>query len=98
MSAQDLGRLLGWIYGQSFYPEIAASLPLVGVDGTLKQSRAKTRGHIKTGSLKGVTGIAGYLPNINGQDCIVVAIINHSAANSARPVFDALLDWVGNHK
>ena len=98
MSAQDLGKLLGWIYGQSFYPEIAASLPLVGVDGTLKQSRAKTRGHIKTGSLKGVTGIAGYLPNINGQDCVVVAIINHSAANGARPVFDALLDWVGNHK
>ena len=98
MNALDFQKLLTWTHEQSTYPEIAASLPLIGVDGTLKQSRSKIRGHIKTGSLKGVMAIAGYLPNTSGQEFVVVAIINHPTANTARPVFDALLDWVGNHK
>ncbi len=98
MSAQDIAKLLNWVYAQPIYPEMAASLPLSGIDGTLKQSKTKTRSHIKTGSLKGVIGIAGYIVNSNGQDCVVVAIINHPMAYSARPVFDVLLDWVGAQK
>jgi len=98
MSAEDLAKLLSWVYTQSFYPEIAASLPLSGVDGTLKQSRAKIRGHIKTGSLKGVMGIAGYLPNSSGHTFVVVAVINHPNAGLAKPVLDSILDWVGGLK
>ena len=98
MSAQDIAKLLTWVYAQPIYPEMAASLPLSGIDGTLKQSKTKTRGHIKTGSLKGVIGIAGYILNSEGQDCAVVAIINHPMAYSAKSVFVALLDWVGDQK
>jgi D-alanyl-D-alanine carboxypeptidase/D-alanyl-D-alanine-endopeptidase (penicillin-binding protein 4) len=98
MSADDFVRLLHWVYAQPIYPELSASLPLSGVDGTLKQSRAKIRGHIKTGSLRGVNAIAGFLASTSGQQYIVVAIINHPAANSSRPVFDALLDWVGSQR
>jgi len=98
MNALDFQKLLTWIHEQPIYPEIAASLPLSGVDGTLKQSRAKIRGHIKTGSLKGVMAIAGYMPNTSGQEYVVVAIINHPNANTARPVLDALIDWVGSYK
>lgn len=98
MSADDFVRLLSWVYAQPIYPELSASLPLSGVDGTFKQSRAKMRGHIKTGSLRGVSAIAGFLTSNSGQLYIVVAIINHPAVNSARPVFDALLDWVGSQR
>ena len=98
MSAQDFANLLCWIYGQPIYPEISSSLPLSGVDGTLKGSRVKPRGHIKTGSLKGVIGIAGYVPSSSGQDFVVVGIINHPNANSARSVFDSIVDWAGSQK
>lgn len=97
MSADDLAKLLVWDLAQPTYPELASSLPLVGVDGTLKQSKAKTHGHLKTGSLKDVLAIAGYLQNKTEQQLIIVAIINHPQAQSAKPVLDALIDWVGNH-
>jgi len=97
MSADDLAKLLVWDLAQPTYPELASSLPLVGVDGTLKQSKAKTHGHLKTGSLKDVLAIAGYLQNKKNQQLIIVAIINHPQAQSAKPVLDALIDWVGDH-
>lgn len=91
MSADDLAKLLAWQGRQPSVSELQASLPIIGVDGTLKHSKALVQGHFKTGSLKGVIGIAGYMTNSAGQEFIVVAIINHPRASTARPVFDALL-------
>lgn len=81
-------------------PEFMASLPIVGVDGTmrrrLKESPAAERARMKTGTLRNVTAIAGYVPDANGQQCVVVAMINteRSTEGKGRLVLDALVDWV----
>lgn len=88
-------------------PELAASLPIVGVDGgmrkRLKDSRAALRSRIKTGTLRDASAVAGYVDDAGGETRIVVAIINHPLATGAvaRPVLDALIDWVatsGRHR
>jgi D-alanyl-D-alanine carboxypeptidase/D-alanyl-D-alanine-endopeptidase (penicillin-binding protein 4) len=48
---------------------------------------------LKTGSLRDVAGIAGYVDSASGKRLILVAILNHPNANAARPALDALVDW-----
>jgi len=95
ISANALARLLQNAYRSPLMPELMASLPIVGVDGTLKRSRADSRGsaHLKTGSLRDVAALAGYVHGASGKYYVLVAIANHANANAARPAFDALLDW-----
>jgi len=76
------------------------SLSLAGVDGTaarLKernpQSPAIGQAWLKTGSLRDVASVAGYVQGQSGQRYSVVAIINSPNANLARPALDALLEW-----
>jgi D-alanyl-D-alanine carboxypeptidase/D-alanyl-D-alanine-endopeptidase (penicillin-binding protein 4) len=84
-------------------PEFLASLPIAATDGTmrrrLKESPAAQRARLKTGSLKGVIAIAGYVPDANNQPCIVVAILNdeHVANGAGRNVLDTLVDWVARN-
>jgi len=93
VSAQSLAALLQWAWAQGFMPELVSSLPITGVDGTLKRSKSTALAHLKTGSLRDVMGIAGYVDAANGQRHVLVAIVNHAHANQARPVMDALIDW-----
>jgi len=95
ISAQALAQLLQSAYRSPLMPELMASLPIVGVDGTLKRSQAAARGsaHLKTGSLRDVAALAGYVHGASGKYYVLVAIANHANANAARPAFDALLDW-----
>ncbi|MES2898394.1 MAG: D-alanyl-D-alanine carboxypeptidase/D-alanyl-D-alanine-endopeptidase [Pseudomonadota bacterium] len=81
-------------------PEFLASLPIVAVDGTmrrrLKDSPAAQRARLKTGTLKNVTAVAGYVFDAKGQQCVVVAMINSDLVSEGkgRGVLDALVDWV----
>jgi serine-type D-Ala-D-Ala carboxypeptidase/endopeptidase (penicillin-binding protein 4) len=81
-------------------PEFLASLPIVAVDGgmrnRLKKSPAAQQARIKTGTLRDVSAVAGYVEDARGIPHIVVAMINHERATRkvARPILDALLDWV----
>ena len=93
ISAQALARLLQWDWAQAFMPELIASLPLTGVDGTMKRSKSSANAHLKTGSLRDAMGIAGFVDGPNGQRFVLVAMLNHPNANQARPVMDALIDW-----
>ena len=93
ISAQSLAHLLQWAWRQGFMPELMASLPLTGVDGTMKRSKSSASAHLKTGSLRDTMGIAGYVDGPNGQRFVLVAMVNHANANQARPVMDALIDW-----
>ena len=79
---------------------LAQSLPVAGVDGTA--SRMGERGimknalgnaRVKTGSLRDVVAVAGYVTARNGLQMAVVGIINHPNASQGRPVLDALLEW-----
>jgi serine-type D-Ala-D-Ala carboxypeptidase/endopeptidase (penicillin-binding protein 4) len=94
LSAALLARLLQQAWGSATMPELVSSLPVNGLDGTLRRSRATPgRAHLKTGSLRDVAGVAGYVLSDSGRRYVLVAIINHPNANAARPALDALVQW-----
>ncbi len=97
LSAELLARLLLRAWHSATMPELLASLPVAGLDGTLRRSRSSVgRAHLKTGSLRDVAATAGYVLAADGQRRILVAIIQHPQANAARPALEALLQWAGN--
>ena len=94
LSAALLARLLQQGYSSAAMPELLSSLPINGLDGTLRRSRATPgRAHLKTGSLRDVAGIAGYVLSDSGRRYVLVALINHPNASAARPALDALVQW-----
>jgi serine-type D-Ala-D-Ala carboxypeptidase/endopeptidase (penicillin-binding protein 4) len=94
ITAQALARMLQVAWVSPVMPELVASLPISGVDGTLRrsQSRAGTA-HLKTGSLRDVMAVAGYVHAASGRRYVLVAVVNHANAGAARPVLDSLIDW-----
>ncbi len=96
ISAQALARLLQVAWASPSMSELMSSLPVTGLDGTLKRSKAQASAHLKTGSLRDVAGVAGFVDTASGKRWVVVAILHHPNANAARPALDALIDWVGN--
>jgi D-alanyl-D-alanine carboxypeptidase/D-alanyl-D-alanine-endopeptidase (penicillin-binding protein 4) len=100
VSARALGLLLQHAYRSPLMPELIASLPISGIDGTLTRSKARAAGsaHLKTGSILGVNAIAGYVDAASGKRYALVALINHANAPAARPVLDALVDWAAQDK
>lgn len=98
ISAQHLGWMLRSAYASSVFSELESSLPIVAVDGTMKKrlllGNVSGHAHIKTGSLKDVRAIAGYVFDAKGRRMAVVFLINHANANFGAPAQDALLEWV----
>ena len=90
-----LARLLQVMWRSPVMPDLMASLPVAGQDGTLRRSQTQSRAHLKTGSLRDVIGVAGYVHGQDGRRWVLVAIVNHPQASAGRPVLDALMDWVG---
>jgi D-alanyl-D-alanine carboxypeptidase/D-alanyl-D-alanine-endopeptidase (penicillin-binding protein 4) len=97
ISAQGLARLLQVAYHSAYMSELMSSLPITGVDGTLKRAKAGSVGsaHLKTGTLGNVLARAGYVDGASGKRYVLVALINHANANTdaARAVMEALVDW-----
>lgn len=94
VSAQLLTRVLLAAWASPAMPELMSSLPVSGIDGTLKHAGAAPgRAHLKTGSLRDVAGIAGYVLGNSGRRYVVVAIANGPNAAEARAAFDALVQW-----
>jgi len=95
ITAQALGKLLQTAYRSPAMPELMASLPITGVDGTLRRMKSRAQGsaHLKTGSLSNVVALAGYVHSASGKRTVLVAIVNHPNANAARPALDALVEW-----
>ena len=97
VTAQLLVELLRHAWNSPLMPELMSSLPIGGIDGTMRRSKSATgRTHLKTGSLRDVVGVAGYVLSPSGQRSILVAIVNHPNANAARPAIDALVQWTAN--
>lgn len=98
ISAQQLGAILVKAFHRPVMAELIASLPILGVDGTTKtrmqSSIAQAKVHIKTGSINGVSALAGYVLNQQGQRDVVVMMVNDANAYQARQAQDTLLEWV----
>lgn len=97
VTAAGLGRMLQVAWRSPVMPELMSSLPIIGVDGTLRnrQLRSGASAHLKSGTMPeyGVAGFAGYVDGASGRRYVVVAIANHPNAAAARAAFDALVDW-----
>lgn len=70
VSADSLASLLDVAWRSPWMPEFLSSLAIVGVDGTvrrrLQNKQAQGRAHLKTGSLRDVRAIAGYVSGASG--------------------------------
>jgi len=101
ISSEHLGQMLVSTYNGPVMPELIASLPILGIDGTaqkrLKDSAALGRVHLKTGSLDGVSAVAGYVLSSQNKRYVFVMIVNHANAAASRTAQDALMEWVYTH-
>ena len=98
ISPNNMARLLQSAHRSPFAAEFQASLPIVGVDGTmkkrLKDSAASRYAHLKTGSLEGVKTVAGYVQTRSGKHWLLVFLINHPNAGAGQSAQDALIEWL----
>lgn len=98
ISAEQLGKMLVGAYLSPVMPEFMASMPILSLDGTVKQrlqdSASNGRAHLKTGSINGVSAIAGYVLDANGHRHVMVMLVNHANAGASRDAQDALVEWV----
>ena len=96
VTPQGLARMLQTAYVSGAMPELMASLPITGVDGTLRRSKSRVSqgwAHLKTGTLRDATALAGYVHTASGRRLVLVSVINHPNAAQARPALEALVDW-----
>ncbi len=95
ISAESLGRLLLAAYASPVMPEFLASLPLAGIDGTMKKrlngNGVAGQAHVKTGYLEGVRALAGYVLDQRGRRAVVVFLANHPNSAATKAAQDALL-------
>jgi D-alanyl-D-alanine carboxypeptidase/D-alanyl-D-alanine-endopeptidase (penicillin-binding protein 4) len=99
ISTALLNNILQRGYSISLMPEFIASLPIGGIDGTMRNRLrdVDTRGnmHVKTGSLDEVAAVAGYVNARSGKIYAVSGIVNHELADRGPGIelLDALLAW-----
>jgi serine-type D-Ala-D-Ala carboxypeptidase/endopeptidase (penicillin-binding protein 4) len=100
IAPRTMARLLDAALDGPYAPELLMSLPLAGVDGTmrrrLKGTRAEGWARLKTGTLRNVVALAGTVRDTRGDDWVLVAFINHEQAHRGRPVLDALVEWIAD--
>jgi D-alanyl-D-alanine carboxypeptidase/D-alanyl-D-alanine-endopeptidase (penicillin-binding protein 4) len=80
-------ELLRQLYGTDVGRELDAALPVVGVDGTAQAIAQKTaaqgRCTAKTGTLDGVTNLAGYCHSLSGEQVSFVLFVDGPSNYSA---------------
>ncbi len=98
VSPEHLAMLLRDAARSPLSAEFIASLPVVAMDGTMKKrlrdDPVAGQAHIKTGSLRDVRALAGYVRAPDGQLHVVVAMIQHPRAREGSAVLDEVLRWV----
>jgi D-alanyl-D-alanine carboxypeptidase/D-alanyl-D-alanine-endopeptidase (penicillin-binding protein 4) len=100
ISADSLARLLVAAWTGRYAPEYLASLPLGGLDGTLKRRFAglaeANRVRMKTGTLNGTSSLAGYVTAADGRTYSTVIIVNHPGVQNGpgEAVQTAVVRWV----
>ncbi|HMS78502.1 MAG TPA: D-alanyl-D-alanine carboxypeptidase/D-alanyl-D-alanine-endopeptidase, partial [Burkholderiaceae bacterium] len=98
ISAASMARLLVDAARSEQAAPFVDSLPVAGVDGTMKgrlrDEPVAGRARIKTGSLYDVRSIAGYVDAASGRRYAVVMLVNGPRAPGSGPAQDALIRWV----
>lgn len=80
ISARQLSTLLAEIAKEPIFDAFYQTLPIAGVDGTLKnrmkQTPAENNLHAKTGTLTGVSGLSGFVTTKDGEHLYFTIIMN----------------------
>ncbi len=96
LTPMQLGNYLEFVRADfTLFPEYLTSLPIAGVDGTLRKRMVGTSGErwvrAKTGLLNGAVGLAGFAGRPNGQIASFVFIYNGGGReDKARAFFDRM--------
>jgi D-alanyl-D-alanine carboxypeptidase/D-alanyl-D-alanine-endopeptidase (penicillin-binding protein 4) len=104
ISPMTLARVLEAGSKSRWAAEFTASLPIVGTDGSmrnrLKNTAAAQTSRFKTGSLRNVVSVAGYVSGADGERYVLVAMINDDRAiqSGGREVLDRLIESVATSK
>ncbi len=97
----QLASMLRVAHAGRYAAELAMSLPVAGVDGGLRRrladSPAAGWARLKSGTLRNVVSLAGYVNDPEGRPWAVAIMVNHERASMARPVLDALIDHLARH-
>lgn len=100
LTPAQLAALLKTAAQNRWYPEFASSLPIVALDGTMKHRMTGTvvagNARLKTGTLRDVAALAGYVQDTHGRPWLVIGIVNADQAIRGRPVLDRLMEWVAS--
>ena len=99
ITARHVGDLLVDAYRSPYRNILMQSLAVAGVDGTMKRrlkgSRVRGRGFFKTGTLRDVRSIAGYVKAADGKTYVMAILHNDPRARSrALAAHDKLIEWV----
>ena len=99
VTTELLVNLLVFVYNDfELMPDYVASLPIAGVDGTLKNRmkgmHAEKVLRAKTGTLSGVSALAGYTVTANGEVLAFSILISHYAGPAAPA--RRIQDTIGN--
>jgi serine-type D-Ala-D-Ala carboxypeptidase/endopeptidase (penicillin-binding protein 4) len=98
ISAQHLGLMLLSAYRSPVMSELISSMPILGLDGTVKtrliDQPVQGRAHLKTGSIDAVSAIAGYVLDRKNRRFVVVMLVNHTKSAMSKSAQDALITWI----
>lgn len=100
ISADSMAKLLIGARQSRFAPEFLTSLALGGLDGTLEKRFLDvddpSRVRMKTGTLRDVSCIAGYVTGKSGKTYAVVVFVNHPGAQNGvgEQIQASVVDWV----
>ena len=77
------------------------SLPVAGVDGTLKSrllgGRAAGQAYLRTGTLNDTRALAGYVHAASGKMYAVALMVDGADAARGRPALDAMVEWLAGN-
>ncbi|TGN41992.1 D-alanyl-D-alanine carboxypeptidase/D-alanyl-D-alanine-endopeptidase [Marinobacter confluentis] len=95
ITARQGAQILQHAWNSPFSADLMASLPLIGLDGTmarrLRNSGMDGEGRIKTGYLENVRSIAGYTRDDTNTTWAVVGMVNNDPAWNGQAVLDRIL-------
>ena len=103
VTARAVALLLRGMHREKNWPLYYASLPIAGVDGTLKSrmkgTAAENNVHAKTGTLSQARALSGYVTGRSGRLYVFSLLMNNypGSARSAGNVQDQFVEYLAAH-
>ncbi len=101
ISAGSLASMLNVAWASPRMPEFVSSMAIAGEDGTVrrrwKDPGVRGKAHLKTGTLRDVSALAGYIQGASGRRYVLASLVNDPKAFNVRAFNDMLVEWLSTH-